>query len=100
MAEQHAQAVAGLQAKAAQRGLLHSTLRVTLSDGRVVTGQYQCLDEHLNFILQGATERRMVNERSGAETVERQQTRTLGLVIVPGKHVLKVEVKEGWGSKA
>lgn len=34
-------AIAGLKAKATLRGLLKSTLRVTLSDGRVVTGQYQ-----------------------------------------------------------
>lgn len=88
------QAVAGLKAKATMRGLLQSTIRVTLSDGRVVTGTYQCLDEHLNFILQDATERRMVKERSGAETVEKQQTRSLGLVMLPGKHVVKVEAKE------
>lgn len=34
-------AIAGLKAKAQLRGLLKSTLRVTLSDGRVVTGQYE-----------------------------------------------------------
>jgi hypothetical protein len=33
-------AVAGLRAKATMRGLLQSTLRATLSDGRVVTGQF------------------------------------------------------------
>jgi len=91
-----AAAKAGLQAKATLRGLLQSTVRVTLSDGRVVTGQYQCLDEHLNFILQGATERRVVRERAGVEgSVERQQVRNVGLVMLPGKHVVKVEVKEG-----
>lgn len=90
-----AAAKAGLQAKAILRGLLQSTLRVTMSDGRVVTGQYQCLDEHLNFILQGAAERRVVREKAGAEgSVERQQVRNLGLVMLPGKHVVKVEVME------
>lgn len=34
-------AIAGLKAKAQLRGLLKSTLRVKLSDGRIVTGQYQ-----------------------------------------------------------
>lgn len=33
-------AIDGLRAKAAVRGLLKSTLRATLSDGRVVTGQF------------------------------------------------------------
>jgi small nuclear ribonucleoprotein (snRNP)-like protein len=84
-----------LQAVATMRGLLQSTLRVTLSDGRVVTGKYQCLDEHLNFILQGATERRVVGERAGVEgSVDRQEVRNLGLVMLPGKHMIKVEIKE------
>lgn len=34
-------AIVGLKAKAQLRGLLKSILRVTLSDGRVVTGEYQ-----------------------------------------------------------
>ncbi|KAM3573463.1 hypothetical protein VYU27_004571 [Nannochloropsis oceanica] len=90
-----AAAKAGLQAVATMRGLLQSTLRVTLSDGRVVTGKYQCLDEHLNFILQGATERRVVRERAGEQgRVDRQEVRNLGLVMLPGKHTVKVEVKE------
>ena len=56
---------------------------------------FQCLDEHLNLILQHATERRTVRERAGQEgTVARQQTREMGLVMLPGKHVVTVEVKE------
>lgn len=53
------------------------------------------MDEHLNLILQHATERRTVQERAGGEgTVARQQTRELGLVMCPGEHVVKVEFKE------
>ena len=183
-------AIAGLKAKAQLRGMLKSTLRVTLSDGRVVTGEYQvcgwrvgglwmdvphacvyvcicvyntthsdpyiysfirplntqCMDEHLNLILQHAVERRTVKTTEGAggeegcvcddggmcmyvyyilyiccvcrrpyskqnkndnnhhpqprggamppTTTSRQQTRQLGLVMCPGEHVVKVEVKE------
>ena len=109
----------------------------------------QCMDEHLNLILQHAVERRTVKtteDAAGAEgcvcddggmcmcvyctiprsvrllppilqtnknnnnnnyyypqlrggaapptTTSRQQTRQLGLVMCPGEHVVKVEVKE------
>lgn len=60
---------------------------------------HQCLDEHLNVILQHATERRRVREpTTGGEQAPPGQTkehrRNLGLVLLPGKHVVKVEVKE------
>ncbi len=60
----------------------------------------QCLDEHLNIILQHAAERRAV-ERAGAgkeakEARQQQQAeRSLGLVMLPGEHVVRVEVKKG-----
>jgi small nuclear ribonucleoprotein (snRNP)-like protein len=57
--------VDSLRAKAKLRGLLGSALRVTLSDGRAVTGRYQCMDEHLNVILREASERRGMGARAG-----------------------------------
>jgi small nuclear ribonucleoprotein (snRNP)-like protein len=36
--------------------LLGRNLRVLISDGRVVEGEFQCMDKDLNFILGGATE--------------------------------------------
>jgi small nuclear ribonucleoprotein (snRNP)-like protein len=86
--------VDSLRAKAKLRGLLGSALRVTLSDGRAVTGRYQCMDEHLNVILREASERRGMGARAGVGAgSESVQVRQLGLVMLPGKHVVRVEVK-------
>ena len=34
---------------------------------------------------------------AGADMVEKQQTRNLGMVMLPGKHVVKVELKGSQG---
>jgi small nuclear ribonucleoprotein (snRNP)-like protein len=50
--------------------LLGSRVRVTLSDGRVMDGSFECVDSSLNVIV---------------------RDRDLGWVMVPGPHVAKVE---------
>ena len=35
---------------------LGQTLRVLLKDGRLIEGQFQCMDKDMNFILGNATE--------------------------------------------
>ena len=68
--------------------LLDKTLRCTLSDGRFVVGTFQCLDKQRNFILTNCTETRRVKDEHG---VECESKRNLGLVLVPGKHLVKAE---------
>ena len=74
--------------------LLGRRLRFTLRnetngerDERVVTGTFQCLDRHRNFILRDASELRIFE--GGA------RRRTLGAALVPGKHLTKVEALRG-----
>ena len=74
--------------------LLGRRLRFTLQnetdgerDERVVTGTFQCLDRHRNFILRDASELRIFE--GGA------RRRTLGAALVPGKHLTKVEALRG-----
>jgi len=50
--------------------LLGRRVRVTLSDGRVIDGTFECVDSGVNVIV---------------------QDRALGLVMVPGEHVAKFE---------
>lgn len=38
------------------RSLLGQTFRILISDGRLIEGEFQCLDKDLNFILGGAVE--------------------------------------------
>lgn len=53
-------------------------LRITLSDKRVVEGTLECYDGEMNLILTDC-------DQEGANR--------LGTVMVPGKHVVKVEIK-------
>jgi len=72
-------------------GLLGETLKVTLTDGRFVVGTFQCLDKKKNFILYNCEETRRVSDENG---VEGDAKRSLGLVMVPGKHLVSVELEE------
>jgi small nuclear ribonucleoprotein (snRNP)-like protein len=96
--------------------LLGRSLRVLISDGRVVEGEFQCMDKDLNFILGGATEYYGLKDKRkneldvflipffhlnpaliattndiNSETI----IRNLGMAMIPGKHVVKVFLNEG-----
>mmetsp|Transcript_3257 Transcript_3257/g.9849 ORF Transcript_3257/g.9849 Transcript_3257/m.9849 type:complete len:109 (+) Transcript_3257:95-421(+) len=76
------------------RGLLGRTLRFTLSDGRVVIGGFQCMDHARNFIASNATETRKFEVTKGGREVAHERKRVLGLVLVPGKHLVRVDCLE------
>mmetsp|Transcript_15499 Transcript_15499/g.22809 ORF Transcript_15499/g.22809 Transcript_15499/m.22809 type:complete len:122 (-) Transcript_15499:113-478(-) len=68
--------------------LLGRELRTTLSDGRFVVGNFKCVDRLKNIILSEAVETRPPESADQESSV-----RNLGLVMVPGKHLIKVEVQ-------
>merc|ERR1712072_1565833 len=73
-----------LAAKGFIRALMDTSVRVTISDGRLITGQLWCFDNVKNLILLNCQETRVVQ---GLE-----HRRPLGpLVMVPGKHITKIE---------
>ena len=41
-----------LEKEVALKGLLHQQFRVTIKDGRVMQGMFQCIDDSMNIILQ------------------------------------------------
>ena len=78
--------------------LLGRRLRFTLRsdangerDERVVTGTFQCLDRHRNFILRDASELRIFKVGAGVQ----RRRRALGAALVPGRHLTKVEALRG-----
>merc|ERR1712100_672578 len=66
------------------RALMDTAVRVTISDGRLITGQLWCFDNVKNLILLNCQETRIIQEL--------EHHRPLGpLVMVPGKHITKIE---------
>mmetsp|Transcript_103068 Transcript_103068/g.291961 ORF Transcript_103068/g.291961 Transcript_103068/m.291961 type:complete len:143 (+) Transcript_103068:64-492(+) len=73
-------------AKAFVGGLMDAVVRIEVSDGRLITGQLWCFDQMKNIILLNCQETRPT--APGAEA----EHRPLGpLVMVPGKHIVRIE---------
>ncbi|KAF1833957.1 hypothetical protein BDW02DRAFT_499322 [Decorospora gaudefroyi] len=78
-------------------------LRIHASDGRVFGGQMKCTDKDRNIILALAHEYRAPSPESIRQTVEETgypsasvawSSRYVGLVVVPGQHITKIEFEE------
>jgi small nuclear ribonucleoprotein B and B' len=82
-------------------GYINWRMRVTLNDGRSMTGQMLAFDKHMNLVLADTEEFRRVKRRqtkaaatgSGGQTVESEEKRTLGLTIVRGAHIISLSVE-------
>ncbi|CAF3482654.1 unnamed protein product, partial [Fusarium graminearum] len=78
-------------------------MRVTLNDGRAMTGQMLAFDKHMNLVLADTEEFRRVKRKqnkpaapgaSGSGSlVESEEKRTLGLTIVRGAHIISLSVE-------
>lgn len=85
---------------------LTKTLRVTVTDKRVFVGQLKCTDNECNLVLAMSHEYRPPPESEiqttafqaggpSGEPLQMQFTsRYVGLVVVPGEHILKIEHEE------
>ncbi|KAI0198374.1 hypothetical protein F4808DRAFT_260780 [Astrocystis sublimbata] len=88
------------------RSLINKSIRVHATDGRVFIGQFKCTDTDRNVVLaltyeyrqpsqQRLAEAAAAAETTGAATVKADMTsRYLGLVVIPGEHIVKMEVEE------
>lgn len=89
--------------------LINRTLHVHITDHRLFVGQLKCTDKDRNIILQGSHEYRQPSKNvlkeayasANNETVNPAATmqidmssRYVGLIVVPGQYITKVEVEE------
>ncbi|KAL2136288.1 hypothetical protein VTI74DRAFT_4523 [Chaetomium olivicolor] len=103
------------EATAYLQSLLNKNLRVTASDGRMFWGTFKCTDSESNLVLQHTYEYRQPtlqqitaaaskaeaaasgessgNPSSGKVKLD-MTSRYLGLVVVPGKYIVKIEAEE------
>jgi len=90
--------------------LLNKTLRIHTTDKRMFLGQFKCTDSDRNIILAQTFEYRLPappspSKAPSAKEAEKTSktegkvrrdliSRYLGLVVVPGEYVTKIEVEE------
>jgi small nuclear ribonucleoprotein B and B' len=66
-------------------------MRATVSDTRSIVGKLIAFDKHMNLILADAEEYRIVKAKD-AQTADREEKRTLGLVLLRGECVISLSV--------
>ncbi len=75
--------------RALLRTWLNKSMRIVLSDGRVLAGIFLCTDQDSNVILGSCTE--CLSEAEEREPVD---PRILGLAMVPGRHIVSIKVDQ------
>ncbi|KAK1827185.1 like-Sm ribonucleoprotein-related domain protein [Podospora conica] len=83
-------------------GYINYRMRVTLNDGRQMTGQMLAFDKHMNLVLADTEEFRRVKRKqnkpsapgaSAGQVIEQEEKRTLGLTIVRGATIVSLSVE-------
>ena len=85
--------------------LLGKTMQVTVPDGRLFSGTFRCTDNGSNIILSNSFEYRLPSQADEKAAVEKMKatgqasradmtSRFVGLIVIPGKQIAKMEVEE------
>ncbi|KAL6067959.1 Small nuclear ribonucleoprotein-associated protein [Balamuthia mandrillaris] len=67
-------------------------MRVTINDSRLLVGKFMAFDKHMNIVLGDCEEYRKITTK-GKVKEEREQKRTLGLVLIRGECVVSLSVE-------
>uniref|UniRef100_A0A0A9Y3E5 LSM domain-containing protein 1-A n=1 Tax=Lygus hesperus TaxID=30085 RepID=A0A0A9Y3E5_LYGHE len=82
-----------LSGKAKLLSWLNKSMKVEMSDGRVLVGSFLCTDRDANLILGSCTE--YLNPQVCGFSDE---PRVLGLVMVPGRHIVSIHLDNTQGN--
>ncbi|KAL2544922.1 Small nuclear ribonucleoprotein-associated protein B' [Forsythia ovata] len=67
-------------------------MRVTIQDGRQLIGKFMAFDRHMNLVLGDCEEFRKLPPTKGSKE-DREDRRTLGLVLLRGEEVISLTVE-------
>ncbi|KAM8881153.1 N-alpha-acetyltransferase 38, NatC auxiliary subunit [Synchiropus splendidus] len=81
-------AISSLQVRHKLEGLLNKNMRIRMTDGRTLVGLFLCTDRDCNVILGSAQE-----FLKSTDTFSQGEPRVLGLAMIPGHHVVSIEVE-------
>uniref|UniRef100_A0AAZ3R3V4 Sm domain-containing protein n=1 Tax=Oncorhynchus tshawytscha TaxID=74940 RepID=A0AAZ3R3V4_ONCTS len=68
--------------------LLNKNMRIRMTDGRTLVGLFLCTDRDCNVILGSAQE-----FLKSSDSFSQGEPRVLGLAMIPGHHVVSIEVE-------
>ncbi|SNX85936.1 uncharacterized protein MEPE_04645 [Melanopsichium pennsylvanicum] len=85
--DRNAQEAADMASATIEANFVGRTCIVHIPDGRAFCGTFVCVDSGRNIILAETEESRVSIEG-------RTSTRSVGMVMIPGNHVIKVEVQQ------
>src|SRR5204863_3824530 len=78
------------------QNLIDYRVRITMNDGRQLTGLLMAFDKFMNLVLADTEEFRRIKRKSTTKAqtdgMEQEEKRTLGLVILRGEQVVSLSV--------